>query len=540
MSTTWNWEENLTTTIHNKSASSPRPPTTLRGHLFQGLSSDPRIYLYGGADFADNDTAHAYASPNAGALWSWNASDPSSGWQRLDVGDASPWQPACGAHAEAPGLGLAFYLNGEAGRVASIEVWGNLSTQVAHLEGMVVLDTANATGRTAWNVSTAGMTGGQPRAGAGMVYVPELGEKGALVLVGGIARAPLVTDDPASGELINLNAVQIWDLASWLNDTSGAGTWYAQTATGDVPALRTDFCVVAGAASDESSYNIYLYGGRNPKSGIIYDDVYALSLPSFTWIKLFTGQSPRWGHTCHLVPNSTQLLTLGGALDLNRSTCDWEYAGVAVLDSWTMTWNSVYDDYARPYKVTQGIAEVIGGGDEGGATSTAPAPGFETQAIESLFARGATTTPAASGGGGGGGTNTGAIVGGVVGGVAGLALVLGLLFLFLRPRRKRKSKGPTVELETQEAQRYEAEGTVLERKPGGPKRVDSELPGDTPAQEMDGEDQFERIVELGAGAGHERFELPGSGVEVKEGEAWEQKREQQDREAGGDGERGDV
>lgn len=202
MSTTWNWEENLTTTIHNKSASSPRPPTTLRGHLFQGLSSDPRIYLYGGADFADNDTAHAYASPNAGALWSWNASDPGSDWQRLDVGDASPWQPARGAHAEAPGLGLAFYLNGEAGRVASIDVWGNLSTQVAHLEGMVVLDTANATGRTAWNVSTAGMTGGQPRAGAGMVYVPELGEKGALVLVGGIARAPLVTDDPASGELV--------------------------------------------------------------------------------------------------------------------------------------------------------------------------------------------------------------------------------------------------------------------------------------------------------------------------------------------------
>lgn len=303
-----------------------------------------------------------------------------------------------------------------------------------------------------------------------------------------------------------------------------------------MPALRTDFCVVAGAASDESSYNIYLYGGRNPKSGIIYDDVYALSLPSFTWIKLFTGQSPRWGHTCHLVPNSTQLLTLGGALDLNRSTCDWEYAGVAVLDSWTMTWNSVYDDYARPYKVTQGIAEVIGGGDEGGATSTAPPAGFETQAIESLFARGATTTPAASGGGGGGGTNTGAIVGGV----AGLALVLGLLFLLLRHRRKRKSRGPTVELETQEAQRYEAEGTVLERKPEGPKHVDSELPGDTPAQEMDGEDQFERIVELGAGAGHERFELPGSGVEGKEGEAWEQKREQQDKEAGGDGERGDV
>ncbi|EKG18821.1 Kelch-type beta propeller [Macrophomina phaseolina MS6] len=274
MSASWNWGKNLTTTIHNKSASTPlQPPTVLRGHLFQGLPSDPHIYLYGGADFASNTSAHT--PPSGSALWSYDTSSPNNtDWQRTDISDAVPRSPTRGARAEAPDLGLAFYLNGETGSVPSIAVWGNLSTQAAHVDGMVVLDTANATGRSAWNVSTAAMTQGQPRAGAGMTFVPAMGEKGALVLVGGMARAAAVLDDPGSGELIDLSQIQIFDLASWLNNPSddNAGTWYAQPASGDVPALRTDFCLVAASAPDGSSHNVYLYGGRNPKSGTIYDD----------------------------------------------------------------------------------------------------------------------------------------------------------------------------------------------------------------------------------------------------------------------------
>ncbi|GME41972.1 cell wall anchored protein [Neofusicoccum parvum] len=543
MSTTWNWEQNISITLYNKSASTPdRPPTTLRGHLFQGAPSDPRIYLYGGADFSSNTSAHDYSSSNAGVLWSWDPSNQSD-WRRTDISAASPWQPSRGARAEAPELGLGFYLNGEAGDVESVRAWGNLSTQLAHLEGMVVLDTANRTGRAAWNVSTAAMTGGLPRTGAGMAYVAGMGDAGALVLVGGIARAPLVTDDPASGELVDLSAVQVWDVASWLDDPAGgSGTWYGQAATGDVPELRTDFCVTTGTAADNSSYNIYLYGGRNPKSGTIYDDVYALSLPSFTWIKLFTGQSPRWGHTCHLAPNSTQLLTLGGALaSAPAATCDWEYRGVAVLDSHTMDWNSIFDASARPYAVTQGIAEVIGGGDTGAATKTLPASGsFDTPALASLFAR---STAGSSSSSSSSSSNTPAIVGGVVGGVGGLALLAALaLFLVLRRRGRRRKLPPEMD---GQAGRVEAPAGAAERKEGEGADVeaaDAELPGnDVAAQELDGEDQFERIVELGGG---ERFELVGSGVGTKEGEAWEEGRRRREREMerveGEGGERGDV
>lgn len=53
----------------------------------------------------------------------------------------------------------------------------------------------------------------------------------------------------------------------------------------------------------------------------------------------------------------------------------------------------------------------------------------------------ATTTPAPSSGGGGGGSNTGAIVGGVVGGVGGLGLIGLAAFFFLR-RKKTHSAVP--------------------------------------------------------------------------------------------------
>jgi hypothetical protein len=79
--------------------------------------------------------------------------------------------------------------------------------------------------------------------------------------------------------------------------------WYTQTATGDVPEERRRFCAGLAYAEDRSSYNMYdtskliklsltlrsyLYGGASIGDGVGYGDVYILSLPSFTWIKVST------------------------------------------------------------------------------------------------------------------------------------------------------------------------------------------------------------------------------------------------------------
>jgi hypothetical protein len=103
-----------------------------------------------------------------------------------------------------------------------------------------------------------------------------------------------------------------------------------------------------------------MYGGRNQDN--LFDSIHVLTIPSFTWIKIYEGKSPRFGHTCHVVGNR-QMITVGGVNDtvLNRG-CDWETRSVAIYDLATLTWGSVFDANAQPYFVPGKVSVVIGGG----------------------------------------------------------------------------------------------------------------------------------------------------------------------------------
>jgi hypothetical protein len=60
-----------------------------------------------------------------------------------------------------------------------------------------------------------------------------------------------------------MDQVNIFDVSTVLNNTnSTADGWYTQTITGTVPQPRVDFCLVLASAPDNSSHNIYMYGGR--------------------------------------------------------------------------------------------------------------------------------------------------------------------------------------------------------------------------------------------------------------------------------------
>lgn len=91
---------------------------------------------------------------------------------------------------------------------------------------------------------------------------------------------------------------------------------YLQNTTGDIPqTTRTMFCAVLASASDGSSHNIYVYGGYSGEDAeeTPSDDVYILSLPSFTWVKAYTGNDRhgRSGHKCfRIFPD--QMLLVGG------------------------------------------------------------------------------------------------------------------------------------------------------------------------------------------------------------------------------------
>lgn len=51
-----------------------------------------------------------------------------------------------------------------------------------------------------------------------------------------------------------MSSIGIFDI----NSTAVGGTWYNQTATGDTPSPRIDFCMVIVSAPDKSSHNMYV------------------------------------------------------------------------------------------------------------------------------------------------------------------------------------------------------------------------------------------------------------------------------------------
>lgn len=89
-----------------------------------------------------------------------------------------------------------------------------------------------------------------------------------------------------------MQSVDIFDVGSLKNASNPNGVWYKQQTSGAQPSPRIDACVVVAAAPDNSSYNIYMYGGRDGSTAY-YDEVWVLTLPSFQWKLVNQGTSPR-------------------------------------------------------------------------------------------------------------------------------------------------------------------------------------------------------------------------------------------------------
>jgi hypothetical protein len=179
-----------------------------------------------------------------------------------------------------------------------------------------------------------------------------------------------------------MKEIDIYDIA---NDE-----WYKQP-TEDGPDTRTRGCAVLATASDQSSFNIYYYGGYNginPKDEF-HDDVWVLSLPSFTWTLLNEGEGihARAGHKC-FTPYPDQMMVFGGYTPLPGSVMGCLAGGPVVIfnmssGEWMDSYHpEVHSDYGVPDKVV----EAIGGDASGGATLTTPAPsGWATDALGDVF-----------------------------------------------------------------------------------------------------------------------------------------------------------
>ncbi|KAK1836544.1 hypothetical protein QBC39DRAFT_407323 [Podospora conica] len=444
------------------------PPAVANGYLWNDYNN---LYMYGGL-FSDKP----YVEPGPSSLWKYNIRDQR--WTEFpspktlkgkhsDPGDVPVQRSAEGAGISVPELGLSWYFGGHLD-LSTTPGWSNQIERV-YLKSLLefthpgyvndAVDALRTTGAGEGggfrNITEGGLQSDAAfteRADGVLVFVPGWGDKGVLIGLGG------GTADTFSESLSTLD---VYDIAN--------SEWFHQETRGTPPSVRVNACAVIVSAPDASSFNIYLYGGQNlqPYMGQTqYSDMYILSIPAFTWIKVESPGGPmphpRAGHTCNL--RDGQIVVLGGYV--NTSTTPCESPGVFVFDASTLHWTNRF--VARPhpadlhpdnavlansfgYQVPPLVASVIGGGPDGRATATTPAAGPATGGpfatgkppVFTITASGATATitqwgPSATGGVGPGGNNPGGsgsgsndppaglIAAGVIAGFASLlALYLG-------------------------------------------------------------------------------------------------------------------
>ncbi|KAF2196772.1 hypothetical protein GQ43DRAFT_444824 [Delitschia confertaspora ATCC 74209] len=446
------------------------PPKVSNGYLWNSHDS---LYLYGG-EFSEDPEE----KPSSNSMWEYNIAkkewiehqNPKSSEGVLSEGDGQPIQRAAeGAGFSVSTLGRGWYFGGHLDFLTT-EGWSNQVERV-YLKSLLeftfpgfsnsavksLSDGKKAGSDGVWrNITEGGLqekAGFTERADGLLVYIPGFGEEGILLgLTGGTDRT-----------FTQMNVIDVYDIAS--------STWYKQTTTGKIPEYRVNPCATVAAAADGSSYNVYMFGGQNLvpyKEQIQYDDMWILSVPSFTWIKVDTQDSvpyARAGHTCNVWDG--QMIVVGGYVGqnlscdspgiyvFNMSSLEWStqftaLTGLAATEQWSG--DSHNDNTANPlgqqanqrgfnssaglegsygYAVPAAVQSVIGGQATGGATLTAPvqtptegplATGKPltytvTGADGAIITQTASPDPNASQNKGHKGPNIGAIIAGVIAGV---------------------------------------------------------------------------------------------------------------------------
>ncbi|KAL2196773.1 hypothetical protein P885DRAFT_69259 [Corynascus similis CBS 632.67] len=313
------------------------------------------------------------------------------GFVTKDLGEDVTRYVTYGGAASAPSENLAWYFSGlRSPTSGSIWIPGNDESTHVHYATVVsdTLITVDMSEQLNEKFSNDTLQPNIPgRANPELVWVP-VGSRGILVALGGVVYPDWVnaTTKHSANETASklqspefMSTIDIYDVDS--------GKWYRQRTTGG-PEQLTRGCAVVARAQDGSSFNIYYYGGYDGLNmGETYnDDVWVLSLPSFTWVKLTssTGEG-RAGHKC-VMPYPDQMLVIGGTPPL-KGLVSCLQETIRVFNLSTGRWLDRYDPavYAN-YTVPSAVVAKIGGSGTGGATATSPSPSWGSRELASIFA----------------------------------------------------------------------------------------------------------------------------------------------------------
>lgn len=322
-------------------------------YTYGGLPNDnvinypPAQYLYGYKTYEKDPTVQ---TPVLG-------SDPSS----LTLPDNISRYITNGAGVSVPSEVMGFYFAGYQNGSDQYD----LMTQPVPADSLITVNMASE-GQPTWtndslsdnNVNVV------TRANAGLVWIP-VGTKGTLIAIGGVSYPEDLFNHALDSSQISYNEntdpgfmqkLPVYDVAN--------SAWWVQSVTGTTyPPPLSQFCSVMVSAKGSSSYEIYVYGGYDGTAGqstpkAPSDDVWVLSVPSFTWTKVHNGNSTlgRYGHIC-TAPYPDQMFVIGGMAD--QENC---LAGtvIQVFNLNKLQWQTVYDpsvwaEYTIPSVVASAI-----------------------------------------------------------------------------------------------------------------------------------------------------------------------------------------
>lgn len=190
------------------------------------------------------------------------------------------------------------------------------------------------------------------RANAQVVWLPVSGQ-GILLVIGGVVYPQdlysywLTEEETQESQQQSpgfMTTIDIYEIET--------KTWFRQETAGeDSPGQLMQFCaVVAGEAGDDS-FEIFIYGGDNGLSSTdaryALDDVWILSVPSFTWTRVpGTREHGRSGHVCSR-PLPDQMLVVGGwDWENTDGYCIQNQAIIDVFNLNSLQWTRQYDPQA--------------------------------------------------------------------------------------------------------------------------------------------------------------------------------------------------
>jgi Kelch motif len=296
-----------------------------------------------------------------------------------------------------------------------------------------------------------------------MHNIPSGSSNGLNIIFGGGTKpqgSRDLTNNPS--DLLDFKHIYIYDPVT--------KTFHNQTATGTRPTPRIRFCSV-GTPGSNGSYEIFVYGGFDPSHSaqqlvLASDEVFVLSLPGFVWFKAdYPATHARIMHSCNIVGRGGSQMLVTGGVDPDRvlsktdTTTDPWSNGINIFDLSAMRWKDSYEANDSFYQTPPIVRDWY--------TNNGPYPSWDYPAVESLFVRAPAVTPAvtppvtpiptearsnppnSTTAPPDRNTNTGAIAGGVTGGLAVLALVVAAVYYALiRRRQSIKRRRPELEAST--------------------------------------------------------------------------------------------